>query len=306
MTLQLTWTGADGTLWDLSNGKVRLDAKGVEGLGQPVWNRQTISSAGSDGQRRTGQRSRANAREGYLPVILLGDDPGDWFTLSRSWWNSWDADTPGALRVTAPDGSYRFIECCLLNDDTYAPVQDPMVTSTEEAAVHWIADQPFWLGPQQTATFDVVDTTIVVDPVTVDFFNGGAAPPFNLQPGSPGSTTVVADTANLGVSNPGDLDAWPLYTITGPVSSFSVTINGHTVSGAINVVAGATLVVDTDPARQTAFLTTAAGVRTNVTPQLTAVDFAPIDKGASAVIAASAVGTGALVVSFYPRYKRAW
>jgi len=302
VTVQLTYQGADGSVWNLTNGgNVFVDQRGVEGLGNPTWNRQTLESAGSDGQRRTGQRSRAKARQGYLPCILSADTPDGWFPLSAAWWNAWDTDTTGRLTVTMPDGTARFLDVCLMDDDSYAPTTDPSITGVEVVGVHWVADQPFWLGPQQTAYFDVQsDTTTTTTP---DFFNAGAAPPFYLAKST--TTVVNADTTTLGLTNSGDVDAWPVYTFVGPITSFSATINGHTIAGTLNCPSGSTVVIDTDPARQTAFLYTGT-VATNITPSLTAVDFAPIPKGGAATISASVVGSGSLTVTFYPRYKRAW
>lgn len=297
MTVQLTYQGADGSIWDLTNGNVFVDQRGIEGLGNPEWNRQTLESAGSDGQRRTGQRSRAKARAGYLPCTLSAPTPADWYPLSASWWNAWDTDVTGRLTVTMPDGSFRTLDICLQDDDSYAPTTDPSINGVEVIGVNFVADQPFWLGQEQIAYFDVQSTT-----TTTDFFNGGAAPPFNL---ASSSTVVNPDGASLGLTNPGDVDAWPVYTLLGPVSDFSATINGHTVAGTFTCPAGASVVIDSDPARQTAFLYQGT-IGQNISPSLTSVDFAPIPKGGAATITASVTGTGSMTVSFYPRYKRAW
>lgn len=292
--IQLTWLGADGTYWDLARGKVQVDgnsSNGVEGLGEPKWNRNTISSAGTDGQRRTGQRSRADPRQGYLPVVILGDNELDWLALSQAWWNSWSPDAPGTLTAIMPDGGIRFIQACLIDDDSYAPQRDPGITATEQTAVTWVADDPFWRGPVIESDFQVTDGS-------VDFFNGGHAPPFNLAPGN--------TTSNVVMTNPGDLEAWPTYTITGPSTSFSVAINGAAVSGTIAVQAGERLVIQTDPSQQVAFLYKLDGSVVNVTPQLTNVHFSSIPTGATVQVAAAIIGTGSLSVAFNPRYRRAW
>lgn len=294
MSIQVSWLGSDGTFWDLTTGPVQIDgdsSNGVEGFGEPKWNRNTIETAGSDGQRRTGQRSRASAREGYLPVIILGDNEGSWVDLSRSWWNSWSPDIPGTLTVTMPDGTTRAISACLVDDDSYAPARDPGLNFSEETAVTWVADDPFWYGPAQTAAFQVVDGT-------TDFFNGGAAPPFNLAPGN------TINSAS--VSNPGDLEAWPTYILTGPATTFSVGVAGHTVAGSVTVEDGETLIVDSAPSRQVALLYRIDGTVANVTPQLSAVDFGSVPARSSAPLDVSVAGSGQLTITFAPRYRRAW
>lgn len=301
MAIQLSWTGADSTFWDLTNGKVRLSttgdgsssgsSSGVEGFGEPDYTRMTVSSAGRDGQRRVGLRSRAQPRSGLLPVIILADTVPEWYALSAGWRNSWSPDNPGTLAVTMPNGQRRTLQAYLQDDDKYAPLVDPTINLTESVAVTWVADDPWWKGDTVTASFTVVTGT-------VDFFNGGAAPPFNLAAGNL--------LSGVRLNNPGDLEAWPTYTLTGPATGFSVTLNGHTVSGNINVATGQTLVVNTDPSAQVAFLYGSDGSTTNVTPQLTAVDFGFIPSGLTVPTSVVVNGTGQLSVSFQPRYRRAW
>lgn len=286
-----TWEGADGSLWDLTHGPVLIDQKAAQGFGDPKWNRQTLASAGVDGQRRTGQRARALAREGYLPIIINARTGADWANISSAWWNSWSTDTEGLLTVMMPNGSIRWIRAFLKDDDNYGPVIDPSLTGIEQAALTWVADDPFWRG--QTVTQVFLQSNLA------DFFNDGAAPPFNLVPGNTISSVVV--------SNPGDLEAWPTYTLSGPATTFSVIVNGHEVAGDITVPAGATLNITTDPAYQVAMLTDSSGVVTNVTPQLSKIDWGYLPaKDAAIPVRVLVTGNAALAVSFEPRYRRAW
>ncbi len=287
----VVWVGADGSVWDLSAGPVVLQQSGVDGFGQPKWDRQVITSAGRDGQRRTLQRSRAEPRDGLLPVVLSAADMDSWLTLSRAWWNSWSPDVAGSLKVTAPDGRTRQIAAFLSDDNAYAPAFDPSIRAVELVAVTWIADDPWWRGSPRTFLFTVGSGA-------ADFFNGGAAPPFIIVD----SSTVATAT----ISNTGDLDAWPTYTITGPATDFSITVDGHIVSGTITVATGETLTIDTDPAVQTAILTHADGSTSNVTPQLTGIDFASILPGESIPLTVTLDGTGSLLVTVTPRFVRAW
>lgn len=291
MTILFSWIGADGTFWDLTHGPVIIDSKSAQGFGQPKWNRQTLSSAGTDGQRRTAQRARAEAREGYLPVIINAASGADWANISSAWWNSWSPDLPGTLVVSMPNDSIRFIRAYLKDDDAYGPTSDPTLTGVEAAAVTWVADDPFWRGNTVTQVF--------LQASTADFFNNGTAPPFNLVSGNTISKVVL--------SNPGDLEAWPTYELHGPASTFSVIINGHEVSGAINVALGGTLQIITDPAYQVALYTDPNGVVTNVTPQLLKVDWGYLPAQDSAVpLSVVVTGNASLAITYEPRYRRAW
>ncbi len=291
MTIGVQWTGADNTVWDLINGPVSLAQIGVQAFGEPEYIRQVTQSAGRDGQRRSGLRSRAKARSGFLPVNILGTSATDWYHLSAGWWASWSPDTPGELMVTMPNGSFRTLECYFDNDNTYAPITDPTLTFTESVGTSFIADDPWWKGATVTAAFTTVTGT-------VDFFNAGSAPPFNLAAGNL--------LSGVQLNNPGDLEAWPVYTLTGPATAFSVSINGHVVSGSININTGETLVLDTDPSSQVAFLYGSDGSTTNVTPQLTNVDFGFIPTGTTVPTNVTVTGTGLLSIAFQPRYRRAW
>jgi len=71
------------------------------------------------------------------------------------------------------------------------------------------------------------------------------------------------------------------------------------------VIAGAVLVIDTDPTVQRATLTV-DGVDTTVTRDLVGVDWRPVPSGGSVSLDVTLIGTGSLVVSFMPRFFRAW
>lgn len=292
-SLGLTWLGVDGSRWDLQRGPVQLDGP-PEGLGHPKWTRPTVSSPALDGQRLSSVlRSMAQPREGFLPAYLVQvRDVATWLATVRAWWASWSPDVAGTLQVTAPDGSVRSLACFLEDDSGYAPEADPTLALSESLAVTWVADDPWWKGP--------VATTALGLPSGGDFLAGGAAPPFVISP----SNSVGAGT----LANPGEVDAWPVITVAGPASSFSVTIAGKTVAGVINVTAGASLVIDTNPTAQSALLIGADGTVTNVTAQLSSVGFTPVPAGGNAAATTALTGgVGAsLTVAVTPRYRRAW
>lgn len=288
----VTLTGADGSAWDLRNGPVVLGA-GAEGFGLPTFDRPTIESPNIDGQRLLTIGSRAKARSGILPCVLTPQETeADWLALQRAWWSAWSPDVPAVLTVTDPVGGTRNISAYLDSDDGYGLELDPTVNLFEQVPVSWIADDPWWRGPTQVTVLAATDAG--------DYLAGGTAPPLNL------SSSVSTGTGTL--SNTGDVPAWPLYTIGAGATAFKITVNGQTTAGTITVPTGGRLVINTDPTAQTALLIAADGTVTNVTPQLTSVDFAQVPLGGQVTVAVQLVSpSGATIsVSIAPRFRRAF
>ena len=283
------WTGWNGTVFPLTGGRVgavQLNTRGVVGLGSMGSDSYVRQTPALSGQRLTGFRERA--RDVFWPLTINGSD-NSWTVLQSQFWATMRPGKYGVWRVTAPDGSYRELTC------RYVPAPstfttDPAFLGIELTSADLVADDHWWNGPQVLSEFAPVGDVL-------PFFATTSDRVFNLM----SSSTVASAT----VSNPGNVDAWPTYTITGPVSEFSATISGGTVSSVTDVIAGAVLVIDTDPTVQIATLTV-DGVDTNVTRDLVGVDWRPVPKGGSVALDVTLIGTGSLVVTFSPRFYRAW
>lgn len=103
------------------------------------------------------------------------------------------------------------------------------------------------------------------------------------------------------LTNEGDLEAWPIWTITGPLTSVTVGVDGETVQWNTAMTSTDILVIDTDPTVQSAWLN---GV--DATDQLVTADFAPIPAGVERPLSLSLTGTGSVEASITPRFFRAW
>jgi hypothetical protein len=283
-----TWLGPVGNLIELSNtdAGVWLTDGGVEGLGvakTKAFVRQTPALAG---QRFTG--FSAEPRDVFWPIAIDSSVDG-WKANQARLWGSLVPGEYGVWTVTL-DGVSRTLECRFSGDGGVPYTGDPSVKGLESAGISLVADDPWWKGPQFLAQFQPVEDVRPFFAVTSDRV-------FNLM----SSSTVASAT----VANSGDVEAWPKYTITGPVSEFSATISGGIVSSVTNVVDGAVLVIDTDPTVQRAVLTV-AGVASTVTRDLVGVDWRPVPAGGEVSLDVTLQGTGSLVVSFLPRFYRAW
>lgn len=104
---------------------------------------------------------------------------------------------------------------------------------TREVVVSLLALDPWWYGAP-----------------TVQALSTAAATPFS-DAGTAFSATLPFDGGNaIGVTNAGDADAFPVVTLTGPVSTFAVTLGVAGTVGwsiATALLAGDVLVVDSRP-----------------------------------------------------------
>jgi hypothetical protein len=103
------------------------------------------------------------------------------------------------------------------------------------------------------------------------------------------------------MTNPGDVEAYPIWTLTGPLTSASIAIDGRTITVPFAVPSGQTLVIDTNPNQLTAIM---AGV--DKITQLSSADFAPLPVGVDIPIALALAGSGSCEISITPLYYRAW
>lgn len=291
--IAVIYKGTDGSLWNLNSGPVRLTDKGIQGLGNPELLFYKRETAFLDGQVVTGWK--AKPRKVFLPLLLgSGTTELEWLALERAWWAANGIGLYGSLLVTAPDGQTRTLDIRFEDDGGGVLDVDPSWEALSVVGNNYTADEPWWYGPEFGQAFQVGSTT-------ENFFGGDASP-------SGGPPFIIGASNTLGAAsftNPGDLDAWPIYVITGPSTGFSSTLAGGTVGGSIVVPAGATLTVDTNPTKMSALLKVGA-VITNVTPQLTDVGFRKIPAGGTSAISLIMNGLGMLNVYLSPKYKRAW
>lgn len=224
------WYSPDGTVWDLLGNAP--DA--------PLWTRPGVSGIGAAPRAVT---SRALATGGTLArwshvderlvAWPLGLDVGVGFLGHDDMWRmfvrAWTATTPaagvpraGLLRITRPDGTWRQLACRYqsgleFQGGTDLPGQGSPVLSLA-------ASDPWWYGPTQVAlTFAYV-------------------PPRNyLAPYETLSPTHTTGQAPVAID--GDVDASPVWTLTGPAASYAVGIPGRSFTfGAL--AAGEKVTVD--------------------------------------------------------------
>jgi len=286
MPLDIVWRGADGSSWYLTDpsSQVRL-LPGMRGLEAPEHDRWTSESPGLAGNRYRG--SRALAREVYLPVYVRGASSTDWLAVRRAWDRSLSPDVEGVLDVLVA-GQRRTLPCRWTRTEVGWD-RDPLLAGKAVLGEYLEASGAYWQG-------EAILREWQADAVGADFFlaDGGV---FWVTP----SNTL--GTAWL--DNPGDVPAWPVWTITGPCDTASVGIGSAQIEVPFALGAGEWLRIDTRPDSQTATDDTGA----DRVGDLGAVAFQRIAAGEGVDLALSATGTGSgfsVGAELVPLYRRAW
>lgn len=282
----MVWTGWDGSVWELTDprGGVFLQGTGVEGLGMPTHQEWVSESPAVHGQHYRGHV--IEKRPVFWPVYLYSDvGTSEWVELDRAFWRSLQPGKHGQWTITTPGGGKRSLSCRFMDDGRHSFQRDPMFRGWAAYPVSLIADNPFWTGEPVRRTWAQSDAT--------DFYGGGTAPVFSISSGSQLSTAKM--------TNEGDLEAWPVWTIRGPLTSVTVGVDGSTIQWNVTLVEGDILVIDTDPTIQCAWLN---GV--DVTDQLGTANFAPIPAGVELPLSLTMAGTGSVEAAITPRHYRAW
>lgn len=287
--LEISWTGTDGSVWDLMSGDVAVRSDGIQGFGMPTSVDTTRETALYHGQ--VFQSWKLAPRNVFLPLVFHKSAKYDVEGLQRAFWKSVEIGKYGTLTVKDGNGANRSLELRLVDDgglsysfDPYAPV-----LGAKAFGLNFVADSPFWQGDAVTTTF-----SLGTEGTATFFGNGSSATPFYIVK-STGNTSAT-------LTNNGDVPAWIKWTITAPMTSFDFTVDGHHVSGDIVLTGSETLTIETAPLAQIAYKNN--GDR--MTRFLTAADFAPLPVGDSVDVGISVVGTGTATAVYRPQFFRAF
>jgi hypothetical protein len=169
-----------------------------------------------------------------LPLFVQGSTPAE-FRQRRDAVAQWFSPTrgDGRLQHTRPDGTVREVVCRCQQLD-WAENEQSATPLSQDAVATLVAHDPYWYS-----TIDALSTYTLGAPagnfLTNPFF------PLNLS-----NATVLAHAL---ITNPGDVDAWPVWTIHGPGDDPSL-INGTTgerITLFSHFIIGQTVVIDTRP-----------------------------------------------------------
>jgi len=231
-----TWTDPQGTETDLSTGPDIITLWGVKGDGlMPVTHVEYQVPLQPGSQLRY---TRIEARDVDLPLLVKGadgDEPSILAVQRALAATFYPALGDGTLRVTKSDGSQRQLTCRysegLIGDTSMAVA----AVGYREVIVVFHAFDPFWYA---------------VSPVVTSYTIGT---PATFFPFFPLVLTNVNIFAQPTITNGGDVEAWPVWTVTGPGSGLTLTnlTTGQTLSfPSLTLAAGDRLVIDTRPGKK--------------------------------------------------------
>lgn len=287
----MTWTGWNGTVVpltdpgpDASTGAMLVNT-GLRGLAMPPIQRYTSTSPAIAGSRYLG--SSVDERDAHWNLYVYSETGSkEWMEYDRALWRTLDPTRTGTWTVTHPDGETRTLQCRLVDDDNHAFDHDPSAFGWSLYSINLVAEQPFWAGEKITREWGSGGS--------IPFFNGNSAPLFYISRGA------TYDSATL--TNPGDVDAYPIWHLKGPFTVGYVGVGTRLIRIPFGLQVGEELVIDTRPDHQSAY--TSAGVRR--TGDLSEADFAPIPSGEDVNLNIAIVGNGSISVELTPLYYRAW
>lgn len=284
---QHTWTDYTGAVWDISgrSSGVYLRA-GVRGMNMPPITRYTSKSPAVAGSRWRG--SITEERDVFWPLHLFQRNGSqEWLDHDARFWDTLNPDRTGVWSVVQPNGTSRHLTLRFMDDGGQSFDTSPELFGWCSYGVNLIAEQPYWVGETISRTWGQVDNP-------TNFFGGSAGygPPFYISSAS--------TMANATIDNPGDVPAWPVWTIKAPFTSATVGVGGKSVQVPFAMSEGS-LRIDSNPAAQTAV----DHLGVDRTAQLGQVKWGDVPVGVSTPVAVSMVGQGNITLELRPRYYRA-
>lgn len=293
--LQMWWVDWTGTRWNLSDEEHGLvTMRGVRGLGKPAWEHHEDDYAAIAGS--FWRDARALPREHFWPLYVYHDGGTSDFTQrDRALSKGMHVKHEGTIYVQHPDGMLRSIKARYVKGLDEAYELDPGYFGWTKYGVYLRSSQPFWEGSPIVRSWGVA--------TPIPFFGAGdviaAGPPFGIAEATADGTVLI--------DNPGDVEVYPTWTLTGPLVatggwSARVGTPGHTIEVPFTIPADSVLVIDTTPSRQSALLD-----GEDVMADLATFDFDFIEAGEQVPleVTASALGDGNVKVSLTPLYERA-
>lgn len=284
-----TWTGWDGSVWDLTDpsGGVALTSDGVEGLGMPDIANYTHSSPVVHGAAWDGWL--ATGRKVFWPVVIFsGRDTDDvpsseaWIRRNRAFWRTLRPGKVGTWTVYLPSGEQFSLKLRFAGGGKEAFDRDPARRGWAVYGVELFPEQPFWEATPVVESWGAEVKTPFLGPEDV-------GPPFHVSP--------VTTIGTAKVTNPGDVESFIQWTVTGPTSSVTVGIGGEKTVVPFPVPDGQKLVIDTDPRNLIAELN---GV--DVMNQLREFNYPALQPGADIKLSLAMEGNGSVEARFTP-YK---
>lgn len=286
--LAATWTAPDGSVYQLTDRSV-----GYWTLANAVAFGAAPLTLTADANPRGGSTMRhvqPESRQIIWPMHVKGATETEfkqrWRELGRAFTMTAQPRSdgtlkPGVLTVAWPDGSKRQISAYYSSGFDGQP---GMHWHYDQVVMTLFCEDPYWQDVEQKK----IPRTFVSDSST--FF----APFPHIS-----SSQTLGDTT---VTNPGDVVAWPAWTITGPATGVTATNNdtGESFALDITLTAGQVVTITTDPPSVIGPDGNSAIAAVNF-PDAVLWALPPGDSSVTFNVDGSGAGTS-IVLAFFPRY----
>lgn len=291
----ITYYDPTGTAWPLTSPDVGWFtlADSVSGMGAAPYTLTT------DPHPRGGSRLRhvqVQSRTIVWPLMIQGADHTEfvsrWRALARAFTRTL-REGPGTLEVARPDGTRRQIDVHYQEGfDGLGNAQSGI--TWDSAVLSLYCEDPYWVDP-------------VPRTVTREY---GTGEDYLVPFPSVSSGQVLGATT---VDNPGDIEVWPEWTISGPASLVTFTHTGKGESFVLNpsatgvahgnLLAGQSVTVNTDPAR-VRYQDGTNWIATLNWPGAQLFSLSPGSNSVTFQLDGSAAGSS-VSMTFHPRYETA-
>jgi len=235
MAERFVWTPPAGAAIDLSDDAAgyRVLAAGTRGLNNVTYEMATERHAGTDGT--TVQAVTANPNEPTLGLMVQADSETELRGKVRGLVRAMRPKAgAGRLTVTSDDGDSRTLTCYAVGGLEGDESPDTTLAGAWwKAALKLYAADPYWYGAETSVTWSLVDLPA--------FF---PLPPMQLA-----ASTI---TGQKTITNLGDEDAFPVWTITGPgvAPELVNTTTGRSIALDLTLAEGDAVHIDTRPGYQ--------------------------------------------------------
>lgn len=290
---QLSYSDPDGHVYALTDGVTTfLQPGGLHGFGVIRVEPASARRPYRDGVWRIGP-PYTPAREMQIALAILANSYSEWVARQRALARAVSAykniDELGTLRIVAPDGATRYIDCWLVE------WPDPEMTGPLFGIVtptFWAPEPWFYDPTPETLTIALTNPGGITFPITF---------PITFT-----STTI--DTT-CDIENTGDVATWPVVRVNGPGAN--ITIENETTGHKIAFTGGTGLVmangdyIDIDMADGTvSWWDDSAGEFYDATEYLSVdSEYWPLERGVNTIhITMTAASTGSMIISYYHRY----
>lgn len=276
--IQISIIGSDDEIL-LDHGGDYILATGAMGFGIPATEVRIEPSASDGGVFRYSRRS---TRELDLPIVVFGHDRDNVeFNLRRL--SSIMRETPFKIRATYDTGEQWDLEGIYVGGGETQYGEDAGKTYCR-----WVVQvqcpQPFWVSTQSISyTVGSGDT-------------GRSIIPWLAELRVSSSQAIGA----INVENPGDVESYPVWTLTGPFDQATISNGDGTKSFVYNepVAAGTTVIVDTRSATVKNTAGTNLYSKLGTSPKLFAI---PAGTSQASIAATNTTSATSISLSFQPR-----